>query len=213
MANTKRKPVKQDGFRLNEPKVRILGGERRSSVLAKGAQFAEIRRRQKLNQILLLHDPDGSAKPLGLRDMAIVRQIATEGPAANQVPALRRNAIFALSESISRENLELLAELALFGEDFYVRSNALLALGRTGLKVAAPLLRDGLKAEEFHERQAAEVGLAALGRKAGIGFLRGVLENQGDERTSEVLARILVRLTEQRGVKERTQETSSRSKS
>jgi HEAT repeat protein len=212
MANSKRKPVKRDGFRLNEPVARISGGERRTSILAKGAQFAQIRRRQQLNQILLVHDPDSSRKPIGLRDMAIVRQIAMEGPAANQVPVLRRNAILALAESTSHENLDLLAELALAGEDFYVRSNALLALGRTGLKVVVPLLRDGLKAEESHERQAAEVGLAALGRKTGHGVLRAVFENERDEKIREVLSRILIRLDEQRGVKERNQETSSRPK-
>jgi HEAT repeats len=213
MAKSKHKALRRDEFRLNEPSVRIPGGVRRSSVRVKGAQMTEVRRREQLNQILLVHDPDGSRKPINVRDMAIVRQIATEGVSTNQVPALRRNAILALGESPSRENLELLADLALAGEDFYVRSHALLALGRTGLKVVAPLLRDALKAEESHERQAAEAGLLALASKTGHGVLRVVFEAEKDERARSALDRILSRLDQQKGVKEGTQQTSSRPKS
>lgn len=213
MAKSKNKPLKRDGFRLNEPAARLDGGIRRSSIRVAGAQLAQIRRREQLNQILLVHDPDRAQKPITLRDMAIVRQIATEGATTNQVPALRRNAILALAESTSPENLDLLAELALAGEDFYVRSNALVALGRTGLKVVAPLLRDALKAEESYERQAAETGLLALGRKGGRGVLRLVLENEKDGSAKSVLDRILGRLDRKGGVKEKIQETSSRPKS
>jgi hypothetical protein len=209
MDKTKRNNRDDDGFHLNEP-APLVAEPRRQSIIVEDAQFAQIRRREQLNKILLVHDPDGSREPLEPNDMALVRQIAREATLTNQVPALRRNAILMLAESLSHENLELMAELALTGEDFYVRSHAMLALGRTGLKIAAPLLRDGLKAEEFHERQAAEAGLLAISRKTGPGTVRVLLEHEKDEVIREVLGRILVRLNQQCPPGKADQQTSSR---
>ena len=115
----------------------------------KDAAFAGIRDRERLYGILLQHDPDGTLPQFTARDMSILRQIATEGPLTNHVPEIRRRAIILLANSPTPENLELLGDLAIAGEDFYVRSYALLALGQTGLKLTAPLLCDALSATEF----------------------------------------------------------------
>lgn len=193
---TRRKTIKRDPFRLNEPAARIAGGDRRTSVAQRGEQLADIRARERLQRVLLQHDPDGVSPKLGARDMRLLRQIATEGALTNHAPMIRRSAIALLGTSPTVENLELLAELALAGEDFYVRSHALLALGATGLKVVAPLLRDALSAEDSTERQAAEAGLKLLERRAGVATLRVLRENESDLPVQNNLDRIRRSLSE-----------------
>jgi HEAT repeats len=162
----------------------------------KAATFANIRARERLYSILLQHDPDGALPQFTTKDMIILRQIATEGPLTNHVPAIRRSAIILLANSPTPENLELLGELAIAGEDFYVRSYALLALGQTGLKLTAPLLRDALSATESTERQAAEVALRTVAQRAGPAILRALLQNERDDATRVSLERILTSLEE-----------------
>jgi HEAT repeats len=193
---TQRRRIKQDPFRLNEPPVRVAGGMRRSSLTVKAATFANIRARERLYSILLQHDPDGALPQFTTKDMIILRQIATEGPLTNHVPAIRRSAIILLANSPTPENLELLGELAIAGEDFYVRSYALLALGQTGLKLTAPLLRDALSATESTERHAAEVALRTVAQRAGPAILRALLQNERDDATRVSLERILTSLEE-----------------
>lgn len=195
---TQRRQIKRDPFRLNEPRARVAGGIRRSSVVVKDAAFAGIRDRERLYGILLQHDPDGTLPQFTARDMSILRQIATEGPLTNHVPEIRRRAIILLANSPTPENLELLGDLAIAGEDFYVRSYALLALGQTGLKLTAPLLCDALSATELTERQAAEVALRTVARRAGPAILRALLQNERDDATRASLDRILTTLGEQR---------------
>src|SRR5438874_2250927 len=151
---TRSKRIRRDPFRLNEPRPRIAGGPSRPSLLLKDGAFALIRARARLERLLLQHDPEGRQISLTSRDMGLLRQMATEGSVTNHVPAIRRGAILMLGTSPKPENLELLTELAISGEDFYVRSHALLALGRTGLTLAAPLLRDALGSRAREERLA-----------------------------------------------------------
>jgi len=135
---------------------------------------------------------------LTARDISILRQIATEGPLTNHVPAIRRSAISLLANDPTPETLELLSDLAIAGEDFYVRSYALLALGQTGLKLTAPLLRDALSAAEPTERQAAEAALRIVARRTGPAILRALLQNCRDVATRTSLDRILTTLEEPR---------------
>lgn len=193
---TKRKTVPGDPFRLNEPVASVAGGNRRTSVAQRGDLFANIRARERLQRVLLRHDPDGAAPKLSARDMGLLRQIATEGALANHAPMIRSSAIALLGTAPTPENLELLAELALAGEDFYARSHALLALGATGLKVVAPLLRDALSAQEPTERQAAEAGLRVLARRVGVATLRVLRENESDSLMQNNLDRVLRSLSE-----------------
>jgi HEAT repeats len=193
---TQRRRIKQGPFRLNEPPIRVAGGMRRSSLTAKGTGFANIRARERLYSVLLQHDPDNGPPLFTAKDMIILRQIATEGPLTNHVPAIRRSAIILLASSPTLENLELLGELAIAGEDFYVRSYALLALGQTGLKLTAPLLRDALSATESTERQAAEVALCTVARRVGPAILRALLQIERDDATRLSLERILTSLEE-----------------
>lgn len=65
------------------------------------------------------------------------------------------------------ENLNLLEELARYGEDLYVRSYALTALGNTRLKIVGAILRDGLVSANPLERTAASKALIVLARAEG----------------------------------------------
>jgi HEAT repeat protein len=180
----------RDPFRLNEPVPGVAGGSRRTSIIVRDKQFADIRARERLQRVLLWHDPDGARPTLSARDTRLLRRIAVENPQTNHAPMIRRSAMALLALSPTTEDLELLSELALAGEDFYVRSHALLALGTTGLKVVAPLLRDAMRATESTERQAAEAALKILARRTGPSTLRFLLETERDEQTRTSLERI-----------------------
>ena len=194
----KSKKIRRDPFRLNEPHPRIAGGAWRPSLVLKEGAFARIRDRARLERLLLQHDPDGSQPPVAARDMSLLRQMATEGAVANHVPAIRRGAILMLGASPTPENLELLTELAISGEDLYVRSHALIALGRTGLTLAAPLLRDALRSTEGQERLAAEAGLRLLGGRVGPAMLAALRQSERDASVREALSRVIATLTGKR---------------
>jgi hypothetical protein len=208
----KRKQIRKDPFRLNEPVARIAGGVQRTSIVARNRAFASIRARERLYGVLLRHDPNGILPRLTARDMGILRQIAAEGASANHAPVIRRSAILLLATSLTLDNLKLLAELALVGEDFYVRSHALLALGETGLELIAPLLRDALRAKEATERQAAAAGLRALAHRSGPAILRVLRENERDDATRVSLDRILHELSEPPAKQRARRQTRSRNR-
>jgi len=176
----------------------------------KDARFAAIRRRERLNSALIVHDPVDVRDAFSLKDMSILRLAAQEGALTNQVPASRRNAMLALAESTSPENLKLLSELALSGEDFYTRGHAMLALGRSGFSLAAPLLVNGLKAKEGFERNAAKAGLLAFGRKNGPGLLQALCRTDRRTGTQKALQRILDKLKERRFSARPRRQVSSR---
>lgn len=205
----KSKGRRPDPFKLNEPSSRVAGGARRPSAVLKGEAFTRIRDRARLERLLLQHDPDGSAPALAARDLSLLRQMATEGSVTNHVPALRRGAILILGESPTPENLALLTELAVSGEDIYVRGHALVALGRTGLTIAAPLLRDALRSQEPEERRAAEAGLRLLGGRAGGSIVAALRESERDATVRAALDRVLTALSGERWKPRRRQISSS----
>jgi hypothetical protein len=101
-------------------------------------------------------------------DFAMIRIIAQEGAAANVEPALRYNAIAALAYGRSSKNLNMLADLAEFGEDFYVRGHALLALGTSGLHLAIGVISRHFEAEERFEQIAASRAIASLVQRSSV---------------------------------------------
>jgi HEAT repeat protein len=191
---TKSRKIRRDPFKLNEPYPRIAGGARRPAVVLRGDVFARIRDRARLERRLLLHDPDGSAPTPRTRDMSLLRQIATEGAVTNHVPTIRRGAILLLGESPTPENLAILTELAVCGEDFHTRSHALVALGRTGLTLAAPVLRDALRSEHREEQLAAEAGLRLLGSRVGPAIVIALRGSERDTAVRDALGRVIAAL-------------------
>jgi hypothetical protein len=177
-------------FTLNEPTRPIPGGARRQSVRVSEADRSVIRQRERVNRLLLRHDLERPVATIRVADLPLIRQIAREGSLSNHEPVLRRHAILLLGDHPGAENVNLLVDLARYGEDFYARSSALAALGKTGLMMAGPLLREGLHSTEPLERVSAEKGLLTLGEKIGAGALRAIFEGESDENTLRILARI-----------------------
>jgi hypothetical protein len=193
-----RKPPRDD-FRLNEPTPRIQGGARRRSVRVERGPIPEVARRERLNRLLLAHDPEAAERNRARitdDDVELLRRIAQEGALAGTPPALRRNAIAYLADRPTPENLNLLVDLARHGEDLYVRGAALAALGRTGLRAVAPIIVDGLAAREPVEAAAAEHGIVALGRALGASSLRAAVAGERRKAVLERLDRALARIAE-----------------
>jgi HEAT repeats len=193
-----RKPQRDD-FRLNEPEPRIPGGARRASVLVARGRIPDVARRERLNRLLLAHDPEVAQRnrdKITDGDLELLRRIAQEGALAGTPPGLRRNAITYLGDRPTPENVNLLVNLAGHGEDFYVRGAALAALGRTGLRAVAPILADGLAAQEPVEAAGAEHGVVALARAIGVTGLRAALAAERRKSVLERLDRALARTTE-----------------
>lgn len=193
-----RKPPRDD-FRLNEPRPTIPGGARRASVRVDRARVPEVARRERLNRLLLVHDPEVASQNRARitdRDAELLRRIAQEGALAGTPPVLRRHAIAYLAERPTPENVNLLVDLARHGEDFYVRGAALAALGRTGLRAVAPILADGLAAREAVEAASAEHGLVALARTLGESGVRAALAAERRKAVLECLDRALARAAE-----------------
>ncbi len=185
-----KKPRGTDDVHWNEPAPRIPHGARRRSTRVSRRGLPALARRERLNELLLAHDPEDAERVLSELtedDYDLLRQMAREGALTGVNPRLRQNAIAALSRSPSIENLNLLTELARYGEDPYVRGHALFALGQTGAALATPVLVDALAAKDLFEAAAAERGLEALGRRSGADLLRASIAS---ERRKTVLARL-----------------------
>jgi HEAT repeat protein len=197
----RKKPQRtSDGFLLNEPTPAIPGGMRRKSVTLGRADLAAIERREQLNRLLLAHDlekPTSYLPALGEEDLTLLRQMAKEGTIANQVPAIRYQAIQQLGRYPTTENLNLLEELARQGEDVYVRSHALLALGNSGVKMAGAVLREGLAAAHSLEKTAAFRGLTALGQSTGVGVIHALQNGERRSAVVDLLKQIASQLTQE----------------
>jgi hypothetical protein len=173
------------------------GRPRRRSVLVDRQQLPSIAARERVAALLRAHHvaPDDTAlSAIAEEDFALVRIIAQEGSASNIDPAIRYTAIAALARTCHRENLNLVAELAAFGEDFYVRGHAVLALGTTGLVMTLPIVAAHLDAQERFEQLAAERAVEALVRRnspaAVRSFLAVVDNRQARTRIETIIDRV-----------------------
>ncbi len=203
MANDdSRKKGRESEFKLNEPAPRVPGGARRKSTRVPRGGLALVRRRERLNELLQAHDPEDAERALAEitdEDQPLLRQIAREGAITGVTPRLRQNAIAALARFPTQDNVNLLTELAQHGEDFYIRGHALVALGHTGLALAAPVLRERLGASEPFEVLAAERGLEALARSAGPEVVRAAFAGESRKAIAERGRQLLERLEAKAG--------------
>ena len=186
-----------DGFRLNEPAAKVPGGARRKSTRVARGGLKLVARREQLNELLLAHDPkeaESAIQQITEADHVLLRQIAREGAITGVSPRLRQNAIAVLGRFPTHDNVNFVAELAQHGEDFYVRSHALVALGNSGSALAAPILREALAAEEPLEVSSAERGFEALAGRVGIDVVRAAFAGETRKviaaRGEELVARL-----------------------
>jgi HEAT repeat protein len=157
--------------RRPEPVLDIPGGPSRRSRTGDRSRLPGIAARNRVETLLRTHDlaeAERAFDQLTDDDMPIVRLIAGESAALGAQPAVRYSAIAALGHRPGdADNLNLLTDLARFGEDFYVRAHAMLALGRTGTYAHLEPIMRGLEAEESFERTAAVRALGLLAAHGG----------------------------------------------
>ena len=158
-----------DDLQRNQPPRRIPGGRIRPSTHVDRQDLPGVTARERVTSILQVHDLEEAQRALSEltdADEAILRQIAREGAISGANSVIRYKAISALARRPFADNLNLLADLARFGEDFYVRGHAALALGQTGLVANLPLLLPLLDASEQFERTAASRALELIASRA-----------------------------------------------
>jgi HEAT repeat protein len=186
-----------DDITRQQPERTIKGGPRRPSTLVNRSELGAIAARERIVRILQGHDFDAverSFRELGEADYPIVRLIAQEGVSSNLEPAIRYNAISVLGRGAPRENLNVLADLATFGEDFYVRGHALLALGMTGLYLALPVIALHLTARERFEQLAAARAIEALVKNSSEDGVKARLSTVEDPKLRSLVEEILGRM-------------------
>ncbi len=148
------------------PTAEIPGGPVRASRIADRRDLPALEARERVSAVLRVHDEPDAFDRLEPADLPMVRLLAGESAALGGQPAIRYSAIAALAHRPGAAELNLLTDLARFGEDSYVRGHALLALGRTGSYAHLPVLSAALEAEDDFERGAAGKAIAALARHA-----------------------------------------------
>jgi hypothetical protein len=156
-----------DEPRRTQPEPAIPGGATRPSTHADRSAVPGVAARERVLKVLRAHDLDTRDEAwahLDEADVSVIRIIAQEGAASNTEPSVRYSAIAALAERVPVENLNLLSDLASFGEDFYVRGHALLAMGASGLQLTIPLIAIHLRAQDQFERLAAGRAIELLAR-------------------------------------------------
>jgi HEAT repeat protein len=183
-------------FKLNEPPKYVPGGAQRVSRRVTPTDYPNVQRRLRLNRLLLMHDPEVAEENLAQieeEDLPVLRRMAQESILSGNTPVLRRNAIAALSRFPTVENLNLLTELAQYGEDSYVRGASLTALANTNLAMALPLLKEGLAGRDLVEYRRAQEGLLRLAAEFGTGSIEDLMVR---ERRKTVRRRLTVVLDE-----------------
>lgn len=144
----------------------IPGGPTRKSRIADRGDLPALDARARVVAVLGAHDEPSAFDRLVDADRPMVGLLARESAAFGAEPAIRYSAIAALSHHPSAQELNLLTDLARFGEDGYVRGHALLALGATGSYAHLTVIASALNAEDSFERGAAAKSVAALARHA-----------------------------------------------
>lgn len=180
----------------NEPQVKIRGGAIRTSKRIDRVEFPALQARKRVANVLRAHDLDSrgfAITALLESDHALVRIIAQEGAISNTEPAVRYNAIAALASAATAEDVNLLLDLAHFGEDFYVRGHALLALGASGMQISLPAIAGHLTAADKFEQDAARKAVALIARKTSIESLKAHASLLDENSRAEV-GKILVEL-------------------
>jgi hypothetical protein len=162
---------------------------RRKSLSDSQERLTAAARRALLKRLLPKHGADRAAGVPKLTDdeLTLLRQLAREEADRDRSWALRCRAILQLAYYPTVENLNLLEELCRQGENAFVRSHALLALGNCGVRLAGAVLRAGLAADDLLEKTAAAKALDALARSAGpAGAGTHESPGAGDHRHGEV---------------------------
>ncbi len=159
----------KEEFILNEPQVKVKNGKNRKSIRVSAKEFPIRSQREKINRLLIMHDLHTEPRDkLTEKDVSLLKQIAFEGTISNNIPALRYNAILKLASFPNPGTLNTLSYLAKHGEDHYIKSHALLALGQTGVELSIPIIAMSVADKNIVISNAAKKALARLINSSGV---------------------------------------------
>jgi hypothetical protein len=127
-------------FITNEPRKLIAGGSVRESTLLDHAAWPAVARRERLTALLFTHCQSGRLEDyLQPEDEELLQRICQETITTGTHPVIRQKAIWALRFYPTPRSINVLADLAEFGEDEYIRSHAIASLAAMRLSLALPL--------------------------------------------------------------------------
>ncbi len=197
----------EGGFVLNEPQPKIKNGSTRKSARVTAKQFPVRAKREKINRVLIMHDlhPDLTER-IPEKDIGLLKQIAFEGSISNNIPAFRYNAILKLASFPTADVLNTLHHLANYGEDHFIRSKALLALGISGIELSIPVIARSIDSDNILISNAAQKALIRLINSLGVERVRQHFKLDGSL-NYQALERIIERLNAKK-IKTQTQTIS-----
>jgi len=188
----KKQPAKNVKFTNNEPVKKIPGGSQRESTIVSRAAFPMVRRREQLNALFLNHCATGNIETtLKKSDEQLVHRMALETIATGTHPMVRKRAIEAVRLFPTSASFALLTDLSGSGEDDYIRSHALRALGAMGVSIAVPTLIKSLKEPSTRIRFAAENGLRSTVAKLGGESIRPLMQEERNKRIRAILQAVV----------------------
>jgi hypothetical protein len=154
---------KEVKFILNEPVKEIKGGLERESTLISREKYSQILLREHLNQILLNHCSSEDIEKMLIPEYEpIIHKICIESITTGLHPMIRKKAIWALRHYFTKDSINLLTDLAINGEDEYIRSNALNSLAAFKTTFSVHLLIDGLNDNSDIVKYVARTNLDAI---------------------------------------------------
>ena len=165
--------------------------------------------RARVETLLQRHDDLTAIDAVADVDYPMVRLLAQESAAFGGNPALRYSAIAALATAGTAADVNLLTDLARFGEDFYVRAHALLGLGNLGSYAHLPVLIAALDAAEPLEQAAATSALVAISRQARPGALDAHAVAVGGAALAERIGTVLAAAAEIKARKPESRSTTA----
>jgi HEAT repeat protein len=155
---------KEVKFILNEPAKEIKHGLERESILVSREKYGQIAAREYCNMVLLNHCQNKDIMKMLKPELErVLHTICQETVTTGAHPMIRKKAIWALRHYCTTRSADVLADLAVNGEDEYVKSEAISSLGAYKMAFCAPLLIEALQDSSDMVKNAAQIGLKSIG--------------------------------------------------
>jgi hypothetical protein len=185
---------KEIRFNFNEPVKEIKGGLERKSTLVSREKYTLISAREHLNTILLNHCSNEDITKMLLPEYeTILHKICLESISGGCNPVVRKKAIWALRHYATERSTNLLTDLAIHGEDEYLRGHALSSLAAFKTAPSIPLLTDALFDKSDIVSNSARIGLEGYkGNAEGIKMLNSAWKREKNVRIKRELQNIIV---------------------
>ena len=180
-------------FINNEPVKEIKGGFERESTIVSREKYKQIILRENLNKILINHCGNEKTTRLFKPEYEqILHRICLETVTSGSHPMIRKKAILALRYYFTKESINVLTDLAINGEDEYIRSTALSSIAAFKTTISIPLLVIALKDASEMVINSAKVGLMNIAKvEEARNMLVTLMKSTMSYRTKKVLKEII----------------------